>query len=287
MPQQLVNVVQVHVVVVHLVVALWIPTDIAIRIHLCPPLFLGTSQALFFILRRMGILGRNVVDLTLGISVEMADSTLGPTQHIAQIARTPACQRHSPANAAMQPRLAVPVALGSNHQGATQRVDIGIGRIELYTGAQLSHRCLQFLKTLSAFSFVGFVCCDTITTYVTLLIERLRPLLDGCLAISLEGLTRIDTQIAITRQFGITNAAHHHIQCDVTIETRCLKTPHSLLCLQRCYYFDTQCGFLTPRFMAQQVTTHPVFITCFAKVGLIKQNAIHTKLHITAIVLLV
>ena len=50
MPEQLIDVVQVHVVVVHLVVALRITTDIAITIHLRPPSFLSPCEVEYRIL---------------------------------------------------------------------------------------------------------------------------------------------------------------------------------------------------------------------------------------------
>ena len=43
-PEQLVDIVQVHVVVVHLVIALGIAADIAVRVHLRPPLLLRPSK---------------------------------------------------------------------------------------------------------------------------------------------------------------------------------------------------------------------------------------------------
>ena len=43
-PQQLVDVVQVHIVMVHLIITLWISTDVTIAVHLRAPTLLGTRH---------------------------------------------------------------------------------------------------------------------------------------------------------------------------------------------------------------------------------------------------
>ena len=119
MPQQLVNVVEVHIVVMHLVVTVRIATDIAVRIHLRMPAFLRTCHLLLGILCRMRNVSRHILHLTLGVCIEMGLGTVIPTQHITQIACTPTSQRHTPANTAMQPRFSVPIAISRHHQGTT------------------------------------------------------------------------------------------------------------------------------------------------------------------------
>ena len=82
-PQQFVDVVQVHVVMVHLVVALWITTNIAIGIHLRAPSLLSSGQILCRILRGMGNHRLDARHLTLGVGIEMTDSPVVPSEHIA------------------------------------------------------------------------------------------------------------------------------------------------------------------------------------------------------------
>ncbi len=137
-PQQLVDVVQVHVVVVHLVVALGVAADIAVGVHLRAPLLFSARQVHLRILRGMWNGGRHLRHLALGVGIEVADGSVLPAQHIAQIACAPACQRHAPADAAVEPRLSVPVAVGSQHEGSAEGVDIGVGGIKLDAGSQIA-----------------------------------------------------------------------------------------------------------------------------------------------------
>ena len=116
-PQQFVDVVQVHVVVVHLVVAVRVAADIAVAVHLRSPLLLRPCQVHRCILRRMRNRWRNIGHLTGGICVEMAAGAVVPSQHIGQISGTPASQRHSPSHGPMKPGLSVPYSIGSRHDG--------------------------------------------------------------------------------------------------------------------------------------------------------------------------
>ena len=101
MPEQLIDIVQVHIVVVHLVVTFRITADIAVAVHLGTPLLFGTGEVHLRVLRGVGDCWLDFGHLTLGVSVEMADSALVPSQDVAQITGTPACQRHTPPDAAV------------------------------------------------------------------------------------------------------------------------------------------------------------------------------------------
>ena len=147
-PQQLVDIVQVHVVVVHLVVAIGITTDVAIGIHLRVPFLLSARHLLGRVLRGMWDIGLDVRHLTIGIGVEVTDGSVLPSQHVAQITCAPTCQRHAPSDTAMQPGKSVPVAISSQHEGTTQRVDIRIGGIELDATAQLRKVVLRLDEQL-------------------------------------------------------------------------------------------------------------------------------------------
>ena len=116
MPQQLIDIVEVHVIVVHLVVTVRVTTDIAIAIHLRSPLLLCSCQLLLGILGRMWKDWGDVTHLTIGIGIEMLHSPLVPSQHITKVTCAPACQRHAPPDTAMQPRLSVPVSVCCHHQ---------------------------------------------------------------------------------------------------------------------------------------------------------------------------
>ena len=100
-PEQLVDIVQVHIVVVHLVVAFRIATDIAVGVHLRTPFLLGTGEVHLGILRRVGDGRLDFRHLTLGVGIEMTDGTVGPAEDITEITRTPACQGHTPTDAAV------------------------------------------------------------------------------------------------------------------------------------------------------------------------------------------
>ena len=70
-PQQLVDVVEVHVVMVHLVVTVGIAADIAVRVHLRMPLLFRARHLLFGVLSRMRNIGRDIRDLTISIGIKM------------------------------------------------------------------------------------------------------------------------------------------------------------------------------------------------------------------------
>ena len=130
MPKQLVHIIEVHVIMVHLIIALRITTDITIRIHLCAPFFLGTRHIHLRVLRRMRNRRFYIGHLTLGIGIEMAQLTLIPPQYIPHIGSTPSGQRHTPSYTAMQPCLSVPVAICSKTKSASQCINIRIRRFK-------------------------------------------------------------------------------------------------------------------------------------------------------------
>ena len=147
-PQQLIDIVQVHVVVVHLVVAIGITTDVAIGIHLRMPFLLSARHLLGSILRGMWDIGLDVRHLTIGIGIEVTDGSVLPSQHVAQITCAPTRQGHAPSDTSMQPGQSVPVAISSQHEGTTQRIDIRIGGIELDATAQLREVVLRLDEQL-------------------------------------------------------------------------------------------------------------------------------------------
>ena len=81
-PEQLIDIVQVHVVVVHLVVAVRVSADIPLRVHLRAPFLQGPCHRLVGILRGVRHGGSHVGHLPLRIGREMAACPLGPSHHI-------------------------------------------------------------------------------------------------------------------------------------------------------------------------------------------------------------
>ena len=71
MPKQFIDIIQIHIVVMHLIVTLRITANIPIGIHLRTPFLLGTCQIHLGVLRRMGNYRFYVRHLTLGIGIEM------------------------------------------------------------------------------------------------------------------------------------------------------------------------------------------------------------------------
>ena len=89
MPQEFVYVAEVHVVVVHLVVALRIAADVAVAVHLGAPFLLGPRHVLFRILGGMRIYGGDTVYLRLGVGVEMRAGAVVPAQEVAAVGSAP------------------------------------------------------------------------------------------------------------------------------------------------------------------------------------------------------
>ena len=83
MPQEFVDEVEVHVVVVHDIRAVRIAADIAVGIHLRAPLFSCPREAFLGVGRRMGDGGFHVGHLAVGIGGEMALCTFGHSEYIA------------------------------------------------------------------------------------------------------------------------------------------------------------------------------------------------------------
>ena len=130
MPHQFIDVVQVHIVVMHLVVTVRITADIAVAIHLRSPFFLSPCHIQRGILRRMRNRWRHICHLTSSIGVEMTFGTVPPSQHICQIASTPSSQRRPPAYRTMKPRHSVPSTVSCCYNGRAQRIKERIGSVE-------------------------------------------------------------------------------------------------------------------------------------------------------------
>ena len=70
-PQKSVDIIEVHVVVVHHVSAVGITADISIAIHLSSPLFLGSCHIQGTVLTGMGHCGGHIPHLTTCICLKM------------------------------------------------------------------------------------------------------------------------------------------------------------------------------------------------------------------------
>ena len=82
-PQQFVNIVQVHVVMVHLVVALRVSADVTVAIHLCAPFLFGAGQVHLGVVVGVRQSGGHVGHLTLGIGIEVGTGAVVPSQYVA------------------------------------------------------------------------------------------------------------------------------------------------------------------------------------------------------------
>ena len=285
MPKQLVDIVQVHIIVVHLVIAFRIATDIAVRVHLCAPLFSGTSQVLFLVLCRMNLCGGHLSDLTLGISIKMTPGPVSPAQHVAQITSTPACQRHAPANATVQPGFSIPVAVSSHHQGTTQRINVRIGSVKDYASCQFLHSFLGFLKAVSAPRIHQQR--QRVATHKPFFIQGGSQILYGSFAVSLENILVICPQVTIATQFGLTNVADYNIHFHFTFKACSLKSPQCLLRSQRGYHFQTEYCLSPPRLVTHHIAAHSILVACLTIVRLVQFHAIESELHVSTIFLLV
>ena len=148
MPEQLVDIHQVHVVMVELLVVLRIAADVAIAVHRRAP-FVGATREIVLLVHHMRTGHRDVGHLTLGIGVEMNALAVEHTQEIAHIGCTPAWQRHSPAHSAMRPHLPVPGSVCSHDHGSAYRIQISIGSIEDDGRSQVGTPLLCSLITLA------------------------------------------------------------------------------------------------------------------------------------------
>ena len=237
-PQQLIDIVQVHVVVVHLVVAIGITTDVAIGIHLRVPFLLSARHLLGSILRGMWDIGLDVRHLTIGIGIEVTDGSVLPSQHVAQITCAPTRQGHAPSDTAMQPGQSVPVAISSQHEGTTQRVDIRIGGIELDATAQLRKVVLRLdeqLRSLLGTYLRHFVQLNDHIT-LRLLVVRIggrRNLQSFLLSIRFKHTRLVRSDVAITLQLRLRYLAHLHLSIQCVWEALATKMPHSTLLIRQ------------------------------------------------------
>ena len=133
---QLVHVVEVHVVVVHLSVVIGVAANIPVGVHLCAPFFLCPCHVHCSVLCGVGVDGRNIRHLALGVSVEVAFCPVVPSQHVSNVCCPPPSQRHAPAYASVQPCLAIPQPVGCCHEIRGEGVDELIGGMESQCGGQ-------------------------------------------------------------------------------------------------------------------------------------------------------
>ena len=79
MPEKLVHIVEVHVIMVHLIVALGIAADVTIAVHLCTPLLLSPSEIHLRVVVGMRQHRLHIRHLTLGIGIEMSARPILPS----------------------------------------------------------------------------------------------------------------------------------------------------------------------------------------------------------------
>ena len=130
MPQQFVDVVEVHVVVAHLVGLAGQFADVSVAVHLRAPFLVGASEVAQRVLRGVRVDGRHVGHHAAGIGVEVRASAVVPPQHVAHVGPSPSRQWRAPSDASVEPCLAVPQSVGSSGEAGAQRVDIGVGGVD-------------------------------------------------------------------------------------------------------------------------------------------------------------
>ena len=126
MPEQFVDVAQIHVVVMHLIGSVWISADISVTVLRRTPFFFRACEVQYTILSRMWDDKRNICHLTGCIIVKMSACAVVPTETITGVCRSPARKLHSPAYCSVKPHLAIPNSISSNGQCSTNRIQIGI-----------------------------------------------------------------------------------------------------------------------------------------------------------------
>ena len=131
MPEQPVDVVDVHVIVVHRVVAVGVTADVPVAVHRCPPSFHGARHVQCGVLLRVWQRWRHVAHLALGVCCEVPVGAVGPSDGISDIASAPSGKRRAPSYASVLPCVAVPQSVGGSHEDGAEDVEDGVGRVEL------------------------------------------------------------------------------------------------------------------------------------------------------------
>ena len=132
MPKKSVNIVEIHVIVVHHIGAVGITANITVAVHLRSPTFLGSCHILCTVLTGMGQCGWDILNLTTGVCLEMTVGAVGKSYGISNIAAPPTGQGCTPTDASMLPSLTIPQSVGSRHKYATKGIEQWVGGIYLY-----------------------------------------------------------------------------------------------------------------------------------------------------------
>ena len=225
------------------------------------------------------------VHLALGIGIKMTHSTVVPSKHIAHIAGTPSSQRHAPPYAAVQPRLAVPVAVGSHDKGPAEGVEIWVGRTELHTREQLAVEVLCLVVKLVGIAVVHEHHTVKLHHHVGILATS-QNLGRGLYQVRVAGSgfehTRlVGSDVSIALQLRIGNVAHpcHHMQ-----GLRCVvghELPDGSLVLIQGHCPDKKhaLAIRLPATVLEYILAHAVLIDGTTEVGAVERHAIDHKAH--------
>ena len=127
----------------------------------------------------------------------------------------------------------------------------------------------------------------TFAENIAFLIGRDSKLLNGSLSVSIESILRINTKVAIPRQFRLTDIADNSAEADTIGKTCKLEAPQCLLAGEQGYNLETHHSLRAPCLMAHHITAHAVFIACFAIVGLVNIYTIDMERNVAAAQLLI
>ena len=164
MPEKFIDIVEIHIVMAHLSVIIRQLADVSIAIHRCAPLFGRAGKVLGRILGRMRVDGLDVAHHASGVSTEMTKLPIEPSCHIAHITTSPAGKWCAPSDTTMHPRLPIPQAIGSSHQGGAKGIDQRIGSLKTQLPNQLLMEQVLLLHEL--FTVLG------INQYKVIIIDK-------------------------------------------------------------------------------------------------------------------
>ena len=252
---------------VHLVVTLRIAAYIAVAVHLGSPLLLCPGKVLARVLRRVRDGGRHVCHLAFCVGVEMRDSPVVPAKHISKVTGAPTGKRHAPTYAAMEPGLAVPIAVGCHHERPAQGVDKRVGSVELnpcghqsvaFLGRPELRRCLcrgRFGYLNAAYSEIALAACIP---------------LGGDKAVVIGGRGKasglVGAHVAVAPEAPVGYVAHQGLYLQRLCKALGTELPHRSLAVDERHHIYIK-GRIAPRLVFYHISARALRIACLTPFG--------------------
>ncbi len=202
----------------------------------------------------------------------MAHGPVVESQHVAGVGGAPSGQRHAPAYAAVQPGLAVPVAVGSHDQCAAQRVDEGVGGLELYAAGHLAVQVNGVVEALEGIAVVHEVYAvahhhqvGEIAAARGLAYDQPLPRGRG-----LEGVGTVHAQVAVALQLRVCHVAHDDLHLELlSAQLVADELPDGALGIVQRHHVHANdaVAHVVPAVVAQQVGAYAVAVPRLAVVG--------------------